>query len=173
MPFDLNNISYILWWVIVWFLIWFGFYLTHKDKKYIDKIKKNLKEVKKENEEIKLDKEELESQNEILKDEITNLQKKHVDFTDMVSELSRYVHHLKQWAEKAKELYEILWIYDEEFDKKINNMYNQDEEISEEERKNEDIKSSTIVWNIISKPKSIEIEKETEEDKLKNLKKFF
>lgn len=133
---------YLAIWVIVGgALAYGGFRFNYKDAKKIDKLKADFKEEKKIRKEVEEDRDELQEKVDVLKDEIEAYLWENADLKKVVSELSIYAHHIKEWWEKAKELAKILWIYNKEISQKIEEILKdmgkkpQDEEEQEDEVK--------------------------------------
>lgn len=102
---------------------WYGIaYARYGNVKLIDELRANYKQLQHDYRMLNNQLEEYVEQNRILKHKSQSLLDQNEDFAKMVSELSRYYFHLKQGAEKAKELVDIMAVYDEQIEQSLREM---------------------------------------------------
>ena len=118
----------------IWLLIWYvTYYYRYEEVKSINVLRKNFKENKEKLHEFELENEELSSQNDILRDECIKLKEKSKDYQDIISDINIYIHRIKEWWEKARELADLLWVYDEDIEDKLDNLNWEDQDSIENE----------------------------------------
>ena len=118
--------------IVVGALIGYGVaYTRYGDTKLIDELRHSHKQLQHEYHHLESQLQEYLEQNKILKHNAQNLLDQNEDFAKMVSELSRYYYHIKQWAEKVNELQNILGIFDAEMESKLSRIqqYEEKEEL--------------------------------------------
>ena len=107
-------------------------YARYGNAKLIDELRARHKEIQHDYQQLQYQLEEYVDQNKILKSRSQTLLDQNEDFAKMISELSRYYYHLKQGAEKVKELVDIMSVYDAEVEQKIANVAHEDAPSEEE-----------------------------------------
>ncbi len=126
----------------VWLSIWYWyFYIQFWQKDIINELRSENRSLNSKLESLEQETKELQAQNEVLKTSIKDYKDKNYDLKNIVGELSRYQHAVKQWWEIALKLQQTLSIYDPN----IKNMI--DDVVDDFESDDED---SDWDWNDIS-----------------------
>lgn len=113
-------IVYILLWLIIGWGIWYVvFYYRYQERKNVDALRETIKHYKLDNEVLQSDNDQLNDENNILRDWAQELKQKNDDLENVVAELNRYMYNIKKWWVKARELAQILDVYDDEIEKRV------------------------------------------------------
>lgn len=107
-------------WLIVWAGVWYGIaYARFGNASIVTELRQQHKQLLDEYDALNHELSEYQEQNRIIKHKAQQLLRQNEDYAKIVSQLSRYHYHLQQAAEKVKELNEIVWIHDDDLDKKL------------------------------------------------------
>lgn len=101
-------------------------YSRYGNTKLVDELREKFRVLKMQMEDKEQTFETCKAENVVLKQKAQELLNQNEDFSKMVSELTRYYYRIKQAAEKVKEMSEIVWIYDENMEQKLNRMIDDD-----------------------------------------------
>ena len=118
--------------VLLALLIWWGLgyaiaYTRYGDKQIFDELREKFKQLQHDYDSTIIDHKDLHEQNRILKQQAQMLLHQNEDFSKMVSELTRYYYRIKQGSLKLKELVDIMWVYDEGMEQKLEHVMREDE----------------------------------------------
>jgi len=101
-------------------------YSRYGNTELVDELREKFRVLKMQMEEKEQIFETCKAENMVLKQKAQALLDQNEDFSKMVSELTRYYYRIKQAAEKVKEMSEIVGVYDENMEQKINRVMRDD-----------------------------------------------
>lgn len=120
-------VLYIVIALLIWGALGYGVsYARYGNTKIIDELRAKFHALQAEFHEKEQLFENYKEENTLLKQKAQELLNQNEDFSKMVSELTRYYYRIKQAAEKVKEMSDIVGVYDEAVEHKLDRMITDD-----------------------------------------------